>query len=325
MTKSLLDFLPTWKGLTDQEVEFVSLFEPTGGYENILNFLASDELRTQVELVNETIYQWALEDPKVIAVNLERMITVHNKMFRGLPTGVDYSLSKVFNRDQLHLTDSGQAFLISSVVLPALEVDVPPLKEMYMNQRMQRTALKQILGTKSEFLQAKEGGYWVEFLDHRQLKEVNAQRLESSSLPIPDGIESIIDVINKNAKKGSGFPLYIAQSESGKKFALDLTQALFYTKIELTEVEDGQYEGWGYDFWLSAGYFNPPRVNYKFTLKATDKPDVYEVEWRLYPLVDGQSQELVRLSLIDSEISKALENGNFPYVSYSLQLKVQDL
>jgi hypothetical protein len=318
----MIGLLPTWGDLDPDIKQFV-IETDYGGYKNILDIL--DQYRTNISVINSVIKGFAKNSSKIKMLKLDKMIVVSKDQFDGKQMLYSFPIpAGPFNSDKLHFSDAGQAFFLNTVILPELSDKIPPIMSTGKVSKLQMVrALKTILNSKDRFLNGEDGGYWVEFINPKQFLSENAD-IRGASTETMKPIMKIIAVINENAYSRPGFPIYIQRTQDNHIISLDLSSALFYTKIDLKEIANGIYEGWGYDYWMSAGLLNPPRVNYKFKLSSSGAPDTFVLEWTLLPLTKDQPKDLARLNFLNESIIKDIKNSP-SFVTYKIEIQVKDL
>ncbi len=336
----LVGVLPLWESLNVDEQNVARSLDK-GGYKNILDTL--ETYKTAVRTVNATLVQFAKKHPdKVKLLNLKNMITASSDFYNNNTAAYNFPIpANAFHADNLHFTDHGQAFFLNSVVIPVFNPEIPPLVETgkQISNQMRRRGLSRILDSRDNFLNGVNGGYWASFTDSNQFFQKSAI-IANGDAPDMQPLLNVMYVIEQVADTRDGFPLYLRFDSNSKEInevMLDLSSALFYTRITLKKTTPDTFEGWGYDYWLSAKIlspFNPPpRVNYHFVLKKTKVPGLFDLEWTLFPMVNGQSQwlqknhqtESVRLDSISADFIQQIKSRSGHSVTYKVQAQIQDL
>ncbi len=329
----LVGLLPLWEDLSENEKTVAQNFD-AGGYKNILDIL--ENYKTAVRAVNTSLRDYAQAHPqKVKLLSLKNMITASWDFYNNTMGDYAYPIPpNPFNADHLHFTDYGQAFFLNAVVFPVLNPQIPPIIETgrRMSDYYSHRALSRILDSRENYLNGTDGGFWSTIVESRQFIMSNAS-FENREAQDMQSLLDVAKVIEGVAKQRKGFPLYVQFNTEPQKVSLDLSSALFYTRIDLNKLADNTFEGWGYDYWMLAGLLNPPKTNYRFVFKKTNVPGTFDLEWTLYPIVSGQLEwlkqnygtEKIRLSTLDSRFVDQIKRRRGHSIKYKLQVQIENL
>lgn len=227
-------------------------------------------------------------------------------------------LSTFMNEDKCHywvdLKDKKQFELKNAIV--------------HIPERLSSTAEKQVISADSE------RQIW------REIEQMGDNEGRQATLDIM----AIAELIDRNGPHNeSGLMIKVVNNK--KKLYLDLSKVLFFTTFPTFKKEESVYENWGYDHWLSYKYlYNAlqysgmysdkgqfermqapaPGTNYKITVKVNREKKTFDLIWRVYATVPGQSDDQSRLEYIPephfSELVRKEEN--YPYIEYKLEFEL---
>lgn len=349
----LAGLLPTSSDINQELLSEVSPDHPT---RFVLSFLESDEVtKRNTKAVNQTLRELAEQNPKMILLD-------QHEFMQNLLDHPEQAMSRF--PDRIHPNDNGQADYINRVILPALN-QIPDIKNMIPELKM-RNAYQELLQklnqlpyvgavttdfaeqamgaqaqSAQDFINRKPGLYWADMGGAEQMIGQLENSLTLPSSPLDQyrdfGEKDLVAI--RDAIKGyssilaHGFPLSLSNSSGSPSVTLQLTQAFFYTSIELKEVSPGSgvFEAYGYDFWLSVDKDMPPKVNYYFQVTLDpENPDKFDLLWRIFPLVrddEGkilQETPLMRKAYLEQKPTDFIqENADLmPFLEFQLKMTV---
>lgn len=258
---------------------------------------------------------------------------------------------KLFIVDGLHFNDYGQGHVFNLLLFPKLRELFPhfmilpiPENELKLSEESAQEFIQSQAKTLEQFKGGEEGIYWAYYEDLQDF--VNSYQ-EHLSPDVPNAElkkdkKTLKKVAKKYAKKLSslknnkGLLIERTQIDGQSVMVLDLTQTLFFTKVILypDPHHPGEYVGYGYDFWSSVSWTNPPFVNYVYRARELpENPNRYlSVTWKIFPLVftDAERQPKLtgqRLGFVEEPWRTELQDRRgltlhpiYPYVSFEYDL-----
>jgi hypothetical protein len=360
----VLGLLPESKKLDTQKLQAAPENHPV---RFVLNSLESSErTKRNAQIVNQTLKNLEREFPDQI--RLADPTALSEKLLALTETD-----ALAFFPDRIHPNDNGQAFFINEFLLPAVS-DLPgfnqlkPIPYISSYQEALATANRvpgvrrlvtahfadQAIRAQSkeerEFIERVPGLYWISiessaWWGKNPFNSDTALRIPDNSATHFDRAISELSRIQAGISSlapfmPSGFTIALIDREHGRSAVLNLTQALFYTSIELRETHEGSgiFEGWGYDFWSSQRendddpLEDSPRTNYYFRLSLDESNKTSaRLTWWVLPMLQDESGQLrqatpvLRLGELPEEVRAELEktHESMPRLVYEIPLRVR--
>lgn len=320
----LVGLLPVWEDLSKEDIYYALNEEVTQGYTNILNYLDEPIRKSAVRVVNQTIREFASKNSKIKIVPMAQLVHESLENYReyisNMYMSTEINAYVAFDMDRLHLNDAGQALLLNKLIFPLLNKQIPPIMSANVPESDVRLMLARTLLKPADLIAGKDGGYWAQLSDKSDFSKKNVIRNKENS-PEFKLFADLAGSLESYAQQKDGFPIFIRSNSQGKTLSLELSKALFYTRVDLRQTGVNKFEGWGYDFWMSQGF---AKTNYHFVAYTTKDPLKYKLQWTIFPTLPNQETPLARIGLLPESVSSYLkENASqLPSITYEIEVQI---